>query len=150
MSENKITVEDIFKIIDKISEKNLGEFKIETQDLKLEIKAKKTYASTEYTVTNSAASLPVLQANTAPAAECEVKGNVVKSPVVGTFYASSAPDKEPFVTIGKKVKKGDVLYIVESMKLMNEITSDFDGVVTQIIAQNAQAVEFGQPIMIIE
>ncbi|HAN44565.1 MAG TPA: acetyl-CoA carboxylase biotin carboxyl carrier protein [Ruminococcaceae bacterium] len=145
-----MTVEDIFKIIDKISEKNLGEFKIETQDIKLEIKAKKTYAATEHATANATAAIPALQASPAPAEQHEVKGNVVKSPVVGTFYASSAPDKEPFVKVGQQVKKGDVLYIIESMKLMNEIASEFDGVVTQIIAQNAQPVEFGQPIMIIE
>ena len=77
-------------------------------------------------------------------------GNVVKAPLVGTFYAASAPDKPPFVTVGKRVKKGDVLMIIESMKLMNEVQSDFDGTVAEILVNNGQAVEFDQPIMIIK
>lgn len=84
----------------------------------------------------------------APKAE-EKSGNVVKAPIVGTFYASPGPGKAPFVTVGREVKKGDVLMIIESMKLMNEIQSEFDGVVTEIIAKDGQAVEYDQPVMII-
>lgn len=79
----------------------------------------------------------------------EVNGNTVKSPIVGTFYSSPAPDKPPFVKIGDKVKKGDVIMIIESMKLMNEVQSDFDGEVLDILVENGQAVEYDQPIMII-
>ena len=77
-------------------------------------------------------------------------GNVVKAPLVGTFYAASAPDKPPFVTVGKRVKKGDVLMIIESMKLMNEVQSEFDGTVEKILVSDGQPVEFDQPIMIIK
>ena len=77
-------------------------------------------------------------------------GNVMKSPIVGTFYSAPSPDKPPFVEVGKKVKKGDVLFIIESMKLMNEIQSEFDGEVAEILCENGQAVEFGQPIMVIK
>ena len=77
-------------------------------------------------------------------------GNIVKAPIVGTYYAAPGPDKAPFVEVGKKVKKGDVLMIIESMKLMNEVQSDFDGVVKEILIQNGTAVEFDQPVMIIE
>lgn len=80
----------------------------------------------------------------------ELSGNVVKSPIVGTFYAAPSPDKAPFVKIGDTVKKGDVIMIIESMKLMNEIQSDFDGVVSEILVNNGDAVEFDQPIMIIK
>ena len=76
--------------------------------------------------------------------------NVVKSPIVGTFYASPAPDKPAFVAVGKAVKKGDVLFIVESMKLMNEVQSDRDGVVKEILIENGEAVEFGQPVLVLE
>lgn len=85
-----------------------------------------------------------------PAAKDEPKGNVVKSPIVGTFYSAPSPDKPPFVKIGDKVCKGDVIMIIESMKLMNEVQSDFDGVVREILVDNGQAVEYDQPIMIIE
>ncbi len=70
----------------------------------------------------------------------------VKSPLVGVFYASSAPDAEPFVKVGDKVKKGDVLCIVEAMKLMNEITASHDGEVVDICIQNGSVVEFGQTL----
>ena len=86
-----------------------------------------------------------------PPAAAEIKsGNVVTSPIVGTFYSSPSPEKPPFVTVGKQVHKGDVLFIIESMKLMNEVTSEYDGTVTEIMVDNADTVEFGQPIMRIE
>ena len=78
-------------------------------------------------------------------AEGELKGNVVKSPLVGTFYAAPAEDADPFVKVGDSVKEGQVLAIVEAMKLMNEIESDFTGTVTEI----RQAVEYGQPLFVI-
>ena len=80
----------------------------------------------------------------------ESGGNIVKSPIVGTFYAAPSPDKPPFVKVGDKVKKGDVIMIIESMKLMNEIQSDFDGVVDRILVSDGQAVEYDQPVMIIK
>ena len=76
----------------------------------------------------------------------EAEGNLVKSPLVGTFYAAPAEDAEPFVKVGDHVKKGQILAIVEAMKLMNEIESDFDGEVAEIYVENAQAVEYGQPL----
>lgn len=79
-----------------------------------------------------------------------VSGNVVKSPLVGIFYSAASPEEEPFVKVGDTVKKGQVLGIVEAMKLMNEIESDFDGVVKQILIENEQMVEFGQPMFVIE
>ncbi|HIV53642.1 MAG TPA: acetyl-CoA carboxylase biotin carboxyl carrier protein [Candidatus Mediterraneibacter norwichensis] len=82
-------------------------------------------------------------------AEGELKGNVVKSPLVGTFYAAPAEDADPFVKVGDSVKEGQVLAIVEAMKLMNEIESDFTGTVTEILVENGQAVEYGQPLFVI-
>ncbi|HLF56847.1 MAG TPA: acetyl-CoA carboxylase biotin carboxyl carrier protein [Thermoanaerobaculia bacterium] len=78
----------------------------------------------------------------APAADLYV----VSSPIVGTFYAAPSPDSEPYARIGDRVKKGQVLCIVEAMKLMNEIESDADGVVAEIYPKNAQPVEFGEPL----
>ncbi len=91
-------------------------------------------------------------ADAAPSVDTQTayNGNVVKSPIVGTYYAAPAPGKPPFVTVGQTVKKGDVLMIIESMKLMNEIQSDYDGTVTEIIAKDGQTVEYDQPIMIIK
>ena len=76
-------------------------------------------------------------------------GNIVKSPLVGTFYAAPSEDAQAFVKTGDKVKKGQVLAIVEAMKLMNEIESDFDGEVVEILAENGQPVEYGQPLFVI-
>lgn len=77
------------------------------------------------------------------------EGTVIKAPIVGTYYASPAPGKPPFVTVGQKVRKGDVIMIIETMKLMNEIQSDVDGVVSKILVKDGQAVEYDQPVMII-
>lgn len=76
-------------------------------------------------------------------------GHVVKSPMVGTFYRSSAPCTPPYVEVGAAVKEGDTLCIIEAMKLLNEIDTDVQGVVTQILVENGQPVEFGQPLFII-
>lgn len=90
-------------------------------------------------VQNTATAEPA-QTTVAPA------GNVVTSPLVGRFYVAPSEDAEPYVKVGDIVKKGQVLAIVEAMKLMNEIESEFDGVVTEILAENGQGVEYGQPL----
>jgi acetyl-CoA carboxylase biotin carboxyl carrier protein len=86
----------------------------------------------------------------APAAAGPAAGShILTSPIVGTFYRSSSPDAPPFVEVGSRVRKGQVLCIIEAMKLMNEIESDVDGVVVEVYPQNAQAVEFGEPLFAI-
>ena len=80
----------------------------------------------------------------------EKGGNIVKSPLVGTFYAAPSEDAQPFVKVGDTVKKGQTLAIVEAMKLMNEIESEFDGVVTEILVENEDNVEYGQPLFRIQ
>lgn len=95
---------------------------------------------------------PVAPAAPAPAAAvvaAEPTGYVVKSPMVGTFYRSSAPGSAAYVEVGSTVKEGDTLCIIEAMKLLNEIDSDKAGVVTQILVENGQPVEFGQPLFVI-
>jgi acetyl-CoA carboxylase biotin carboxyl carrier protein len=86
----------------------------------------------------------------APAAPVQPEGHLVKSPMVGTFYRSASPGAKPFVDVGDTVQVGDPLCIIEAMKLMNEIESDKAGVVKQILVENGQPVEFGQPLVIIE
>mgnify|MGYP001173470096 FL=1 len=80
----------------------------------------------------------------------ELKGSLVTSPIVGTFYRKPSPDKEPFIKVGDIVNKGDVLCIIEAMKMMNEIKSDFDGKISSIEVEDGQPVEFGQTIIVIE
>ena len=87
----------------------------------------------------------------APAAEAPVQtGHVVKSPMVGTFYRSASPGSKPFIEIGSVVKEGDPVCIVEAMKIMNEIESDMAGTISKILVENGQAVEYGQPLFIVE
>jgi len=93
-----------------------------------------------------AAQAPAAAPAPAPAAET---GHVVKSPMVGTFYRSSAPGAPAFVEVGASVKEGDTLCIIEAMKLLNEIDSDVSGTVTKILVENGQPVEFGQPLFVI-
>ena len=80
-----------------------------------------------------------------PAKE-EQCGTIIKSPIVGTFYSASAPGKEPFVTVGSKVKKGDIICIIEAMKLINEIECEVDGEVVEILVKNEEIVDFGKPL----
>jgi len=86
----------------------------------------------------------------AEAAAPEVSGHVVTSPMVGTFYEAPSPGSAPFVEVGKSVKEGDTLCIIEAMKMLNQIEADKSGVIKQMVAENGQPVEFGQPLFIIE
>lgn len=97
--------------------------------------------------------VPVVQnnvGNSLVVTEKETTGNVVKSPMVGTFYSKPSPDAEPFVEVGQVVKKGQTLCIIEAMKLMNEIESEFDGKVKEILISDGETVEYGKPLFIIE
>ena len=96
----------------------------------------------------AAAAVPAAPAE-APAVPQKPAGKAIKAPLVGTFYAAPSPDQKPFVQVGDTVKKGDVVLIIESMKLMNEVTSDIDGVVQEILVKNGEAVEYDQPLMIL-
>ncbi len=97
----------------------------------------------------AAAAAPVAAAETETAA-AEVSGHVVTSPMVGTFYEAPSPGSAPFVEVGKSVKEGDTLCIIEAMKMLNQIEADKSGVIKQMVAENGQPVEFGQPLFIIE
>jgi acetyl-CoA carboxylase biotin carboxyl carrier protein len=96
-----------------------------------------------------AAAAPAAAPAPATAAAPEEQKNVVSSPMVGTFYRASSPDAEPFVSEGSKVKKGDTLCVIEAMKLMNEIEAEYDGIVEQIMVDNASPLEYGQAMFVI-
>ena len=95
------------------------------------------------------AAAPVAAVEAAPVVAAPT-GHAVKSPMVGTFYRSSSPGSAPFIQIGSVVKEGDTLCIIEAMKILNEIESDKSGTITQILCENGQAVEYGQPLFIVE
>lgn len=148
-----LTLEEIKDLARTVKDYELGKIKIKNDDCEILIEERSTKimpmppVSPAMTVQNVNASVPS-EISEKPA-KSETKGNTIKSPIVGTFYSSPSPDKPPFVKIGDTVKKGDVIMIIESMKLMNEVQSDFDGKVLDILVENGQAVEYDQPIMII-
>lgn len=152
-TEKLFSVENISVLADVMEEKNLEEITMEYDDAKLTLKAKRPCPPPPMggmMPAPMAMAAPAPAQAAAPAAAPQVSGNVVKSPIVGTFYAAASPEKPPFVTVGQQVKKGDVLMIIESMKLMNEVQSEFDGTVAEILVKNGEAVEFDQPIMVIK
>lgn len=132
---------DIKKIIEDMGNSKLDSLEIEFPD-GLKIKMDKG------TTTNSEQSVPVVSNQIVTNIDNTKEENykIIKSPMVGTFYTSSSPKSEPFVKVGDKVKKGQVVCIVEAMKLMNEIESEFDGEVVEICKNNEDMVEYGTPL----
>ncbi len=102
-----------------------------------------------YAPAASAPAAPATAAAPVAAVAAEPTGHIVKSPMVGTFYRSSAPGSPAFVDVGTTIKEGDTLCIIEAMKLLNEIDADVSGVVTKVLVENGQPVEFGQPLFVI-
>ncbi len=143
---NGFEINDLNAIAKIIKDNDLGKIKIKNGDCEICVEAKACAATP---IVNTAPSVIVPEEISDETKTAE-SGNICTSPIVGTFYAASAPDKEPFVSVGSQVHKGDVIYIIESMKVMSEVTSEFDGKVKEICVNNGDAVEYGQPIMIIE
>jgi len=143
-------------LIDLVSESNITELEITEDDGKVRIvKAGATVAAVPVAAPQVFAAPPAALAAPAPAPAAEAApaaptGHVVKSPMVGTFYVSNTPGGKPLVEVGSVVKEGDAVCIIEAMKIMNEIEADKAGTITQVLAQNGQAVEFGQPLFVIE
>ena len=146
-------------LIDLVAESDISELEVTEGESKVRIVKSGTPATSGQIVMMQPQSQPmaaaaapaVVSAAPAPAesAPAEPTGHVVKSPMVGTFYRSSAPGSPPFVEVGSVVKEGDTLCIIEAMKLLNEIDADASGTIRQILVENGQAVEFGQPLFII-
>jgi acetyl-CoA carboxylase biotin carboxyl carrier protein len=168
-----LTFEQIKELIELVAQNRLQGLELERSGFRLKIDGQQTQAvavalpAAEAAAATAAAPLvsvplaapvaaPPAAAGAAPAAGAEEAAgpapgaHVLTSPIVGTFYRASSPDADPFVEVGSRVKKGQVLCIIEAMKLMNEIESDVDGVIAEIYPQNAQAVEFGEPLFAIK
>ncbi len=153
-------INDIIRLMQAVKENDLTSFRMEEGDLKLSIKKEKereivTISGSPVVQTEMAAgvfSQQAIPASTPPGVPVVAAGNdiysekLVSSPLVGTFYNASSPESEPFVKVGDQVKKGQVLGIIEAMKLMNEIECEFDGVVEAILIGNEDVVEYGQPL----
>jgi acetyl-CoA carboxylase biotin carboxyl carrier protein len=139
-------------LIDLVSESNVSELEITGAEGKVRIvKAGVAPAQMQYApaLAPPLAPAPALVA-AAAAAEPVVEGHAVKSPMVGTFYRSASPGAKAFVEVGSVVREGETICIIEAMKILNEIEADKSGTVTKILAENGQAVEYGQPLFTIE
>jgi acetyl-CoA carboxylase biotin carboxyl carrier protein len=136
----------IKKLIKLLQDNHLNELTVEEGDLKISLKQGGQVVSA---MPVSAAPVSAAAPQATPAAPA-ISGNTIKAPMIGTFYRSAGPDKEPFVKVGQTIKKGDVLCIIEAMKLFNEIQSEVSGTVTKVLVDNGQAVEYDQPLFIVE
>ena len=141
-------------LIDLVSESNISELEITEAEGKVRIVKAGEAAPVQYVQSAAApavaAAAPSAAPVAAPAAAPAATGHTVKSPMVGTFYRSSSPGAPSFVEVGAQVKEGDTVCIIEAMKILNEIEADKSGTVAQILGENGQAVEYGQPLFIIE
>lgn len=152
-------VKEIIELMKAMSENGMTGFELEEGDWKLSMKReKKIVAAAQMPVVMQvpgqgsmiqAADVTVMEQVSGENAEKKVSGiseKVITCPLVGTFYSSPAPDAEDYVKVGDTVKKGQVIGIVEAMKLMNEIESEYDGIVEEILVKNEETVEYGQPL----
>lgn len=144
--------ENLLELIKTVSDSNLTTFKFEEGETKITMHAGETAitpVATPAAVTTVMQTVSAEMADKAEVVEKKQTGNIVKSPLVGTFYAAPSEDAEDFVKVGDTVKSGQVLAIIEAMKLMNDINSDFDGIITEILVKNGEPVEYGQPLFCI-
>ena len=155
----RMKIEEIKTIVKLMSENDLTEFRIEAEDMHLCIKRggqNAAPAMIAQQIPVAAAPVPVVPAPAAAAAApahaapAPAEGATIDAPIVGTFYRSSAPGMEPFAKVGMKVDPDTTVCIIEAMKVMNEIKAEKSGVIKEILAENGQPVEYGQPLFILE
>jgi acetyl-CoA carboxylase biotin carboxyl carrier protein len=146
-------------LVDLVSESNISELEITEAEGKVRIVKSGSAPVAQMAPVAAAAPPPAIAtrsavaqatAEVAPQSAPEESGHLVRSPMVGTFYRSSSPGAKPLVEVGVAVKEGEPICIIEAMKIMNEIDADKAGTITKILAENGQAVEFGQPLFVIE
>ena len=150
-----MNIKDIKELLELMAEHNVGEIEIEKDNAKIKLRKMAGGGIVMQSAPQGMAPMQTVmhtpaQANASAAASQPVTEEgvtIVRSPMVGTFYASPAPDQPAYVSVGKVIKDGDVLCIIEAMKLMNEIKSELGGTVVEILVQNGQTVEYDQPIL---
>ena len=142
-----MNIKEIQNLIKFVSKSGVEEVKIEREDFKITIKTKKNI--TQQIVVQQ----EIVQETSSNNSNEELENEnhiVVKSPIIGTFYRKPSPDKPSFVEVGKSISEGDVLCVIEAMKLFNEIESEFSGKIVKILAEDQSPVEFDQPLFIID
>lgn len=151
-----MNLEELKSLIEMLKESDITDFQLEKKDYKVRLKREKIIASMEaprmvqQVMPPSAAPQPAAGEQPAAGAH-DTQGLItVTAPLVGTFYRAGSPDNPSFVEVGDRVRKGQVLCIVEAMKLMNEIESEVDGVIVKCLVENASPVEYGEPLFLVE
>ncbi len=144
-------IRKIKKLIELIEESDIAEIEIHEGEESVRLSR---YSASQHVISNSPAQAqqpqPIALAPASPQVPEEPPGHVLRSPMVGTFYRSPTPGAKSFVEIGSSVKVGDTLCIIEAMKILNQIEADKDGVISKILVDNAQPVEYNQPLFVIE
>ena len=135
----------IKQIMSEFDQSNVTKMKVEIDDLKIELEKESEKVEYVKPVEKEKEVIEDKQIK-----KEQATGTAVKSPIVGVFYSASSPESEPYVTVGKNVKKGDIVCIIEAMKVMNEIKAPCDGTVTSILVENEALVEYDQALMVIE
>ena len=145
-----MNLKELKELLELMEEHGLGEVELEREGLR--VRLKKAGMATETVVERVAA--PALSAAPAaapaPAEPPKPKGTPIASPMVGTFYRAPSPESPPFVELGQVIEPGKVICIIEAMKLMNELKSEVKGRIVQVLVENGQPVEFGQPLFLVE
>jgi acetyl-CoA carboxylase biotin carboxyl carrier protein len=154
-------IKEIQNLIRFVAKSGASEVKLETEDIKITIKTSESTGQAEATIVQQipvhaamapVAPAPVAQTPATPAKEEEDSNNyiTVKSPIIGTFYRKPSPDKPNFVEVGSSVSEGDVLCVIEAMKLFNDIESEVSGKIVKILVDDASPVEFDQPLFLVD
>ena len=142
---------EIQEIIKLMEENNLVEVEIEQEGKKIKLRKAEFRNLAPQDVIYKQTATPSQPAQEEQKTPAKSENLIeIKSPMVGTFYRASAPNAEPYVEVGKKIKKGDVLCIIEAMKLMNEIKSEVDGEIVEILVENGEPIEYGQPLFLVK
>ncbi len=141
-------LDEIKKLIELLHDSDITELQIEKKGSKLKIKREKYLAAFEPTLTVSKPGAVATQENAE--AVTDQKLIAINSPIVGIYYSSQSPESPAFVSVGSRVTKGQILCIVEAMKLMNEIESDTDGTIAKMLIENGQPVEYGEPLFLVD
>jgi acetyl-CoA carboxylase biotin carboxyl carrier protein len=153
-----LTFKEILELIDRVAERGIGVVEVESAGLRVRVEGKKAEPAVYHAAPYPSAAPQPAAGGPAPAApaaaavqeESDEGLHIVTSPIVGTFYRAPSPEAEEFVSIGDRIGKGDVLCIIEAMKLMNEIESDVDGIVARVYPQNGQPIEYGERLFAVK
>lgn len=144
--------EQIKELISLVDSTDITELEIEDQDFRLRIEKKREVASVPIQLPQQPPAPPISVPMQTPEMPVETDSGLVEivAPMVGTFYRAPAPDADPYVQVGDTISPGQILFIIEAMKMMNEIESELNGVVKQILVENGEPVEYGQPVLLID